>query len=160
MPRFWPRLLKTVLPAGLICGAAGYLYAVAAGAYVADERDDGRTLRDALAWRVPFAMAFWGAGFTLVVEFFRHLWAPASQATTPAAAPTPEADAEKLLLQLLEQAEEAERSRAVPVPDPRPPAESPPLTDTPLPPELSPDDDLPLHTFPPALAAEDLEQRV
>lgn len=157
MPRFWPRALKTVLPVGFICGAAGYLYAVAAGAYFATERDDGSTLRDALAWRVPFAMAFWGAGFTLVVEFLRRLWAPKTTDAKPAAAPNPDADAETLLLQLLEQAEEAERSRTAPAP--QPPAESPPLTDTPLPPELSLDEDLPLPTFPPAPAAEDLEQR-
>lgn len=143
MPRFWPRVLKTVLPVGLICGAAGYLYAVAAGAYYATERDDGSTLRDALAWRVPFAMAFWGAGFTLVVEFFRHLWAPKKPDEKPAAAPNPEADAEKLLLQLLEQAEEAERSRTVPAPDPRPTAEAPPVTDIPLPASRQPADDRP-----------------
>jgi hypothetical protein len=127
MRRFWLRTLKTVLPVALLCGAAGYLYAVVAGAYFATERDDGSTLRDALAWRLPFTMAVWGGGFTLLVEFFRHLWAPknADEKATPAA--NPEADAEKLLLQLLEQAEEAERSRTFPVPEPRP------LTDTPLP---------------------------
>ena len=131
MRRFWPRTLKTVRPVTLLCGAAGYLYAVAAGAYFATERDDGSTLRDSLAWRLPFTMAVWGGGFTLLVEFFRHLWAP-KKADEKAAATTstPEADAEKLLLQLLEQAEEAERSRAVPVPESRP------LTDTPLPASL------------------------
>lgn len=133
MRRFWPRLLKSVLPITLLCGAAGYLYAVAAGAYIADEREDGRTLREALAWRVPLAMAFWGGGFTLLVEWFRHLWGGANKTdakdtkgTVPA--PTPEESAEQLLLQLLQQAEAAERSRAMPMPEPRPtptPAELP-----------------------------------
>jgi len=128
MRRFWPRALKSVLPVTLLCGAAGYLYCVAAGAYFATERDDGNGLRDFLAWRVPFTMALWGGGFTLLVEWFRYLWVPKkADEKKPEAAPNPEADAEKLLLQLLEQAEEAERSRTFQVPAPRP------LTDTPLP---------------------------
>jgi hypothetical protein len=123
MRRVWPRLLKSVLPITLLCGAAGYLYAVAAGAYIADEREDGSTLRGALAWRVPFAMAFWGGGFTLLVEWFRHLWGANTKddkKAEAAPAPTPEQAAEQLLLQLLEQAEAAERSRAMPMPELRP----------------------------------------
>ena len=126
MRRFWPRLLKSVLPVTLLCGAAGYLYAVAAGSYVADPRDDGSTLRDTLLWRVPFAMAAWGGGFTLLVEWFRHMWG-AKKNDAKAEAATPPPSAEQILMQLLEQAEEAERSRQFPVPPPRS------LTDTPLP---------------------------
>ena len=135
MRRFWPRLLKTVLPVALVCGGAGYLYAIGAGSYVSGKQDDGSTLRDVLVWRVPFAMAFWGGGFTLIVEFCRHLWAPTKKDEKPAApVPNPEADAEKLLLQLLEQAEEAERSRVFTPPDLRTqPAAPPSVTDTPLP---------------------------
>ena len=146
MRRFWPRLLKSVLPVTLLCGAVGYLYAVAAGAYVATEHDDGGGLRDTLTWRVPFFMALWGGGFTLLVEWFRHLWAPAKKGEKPAAAtPSPDAVAEKLLLQLLEQAEQAEQSRAIPMPTTRTlPAD---LTDTPPP------------DFPPAPVPDALEQR-
>lgn len=136
MRRFWPRLLKTVLPVALVCGGAGYLYAIGAGAYVSGKQDDGSTLRDALVWRVPFAMAFWGGGFTLVVEWFRHLWAPKKDEKPVAVAPNPEADTEKLLLQLLEQAEQAEESRKFPPPEPRTLPPAPPLTDTPLPASL------------------------
>jgi len=131
MRRFWPRLLKTVLPVALVCWGAGYLYAIGAGSYVSSKQDDGTTLRDILVWRVPFAMAFWGGGFTLIVEWFRHLWAPKKVDEKPAApAPNPEADAEKLLMQLLEQAEQAEESRKFPPPP------TPPVTDTPLPASL------------------------
>lgn len=130
MRRFWPRLLTTVLPVALICGAAGYLYAVGAGAYVSGKQDDGSTLRDVLVWRVPFAMAIWGGLFTLLVEVFRHLWAPKKIEKQAAPTPNPEADAEKLLLQLLEQAEQAEESRKFPPPP------APPVTDTPLPASL------------------------
>ena len=114
MPRFWPRLLKSVLPIALLAGGAGYLYAVAAGAYVADERNDGGGVRDALAWRVPLAMAAWGGGITLVFEWLRHLWGVKARpaADLPAAAAV---DAETLLLQLLEQAEAAEKARQQPV---------------------------------------------
>src|SRR5215213_280164 len=59
MPRFWPRLLKSVLPVALLAAGGGYLYAVAAGAYVADGRDDGTALRETLVWRVPLTMAAW-----------------------------------------------------------------------------------------------------
>ncbi len=144
MRRFWPRLLKAVLPVTLLCGAAGYLYALAAGAYFATERDDGGGLRDTLTWRVPFFMALWGGGFTLLVEWFRHLWAQAKKGETPAAA-SPDADAEKLLLQLLEQAELAEQSRAVPMP-----------TDRTLPTDLT---DTPPPNFPPAPVPDAVEQR-
>lgn len=114
MPRFWPRLLKTVLPVALLAGGCGYLYAVAAGAYVADERDDGSGVREVLLWRVPFAMAAWAGGLTFAFELFRHWWAP--KAPPPAAASKPSVlDSEQLLLQLLEQAEAAEKSRASPV---------------------------------------------
>ncbi len=146
MRRFWPRLLKAVLPVTLLCGAAGYLYAVAAGAYIATERDDGGGLRDTLTWRVPFTMAMWGGGFTLLVEFFRHLWAPAKKGEkATAAAPNPDADAEKLLLQLLEQAEQAEQSRAIPM-----------RTDRTLPPDLA---DTPPPVFPSAPTPDAVEQR-
>lgn len=141
MRRFWPRLLKSVLPITLLCGAAGYLYAVAAGTYIADEREDGSTLRGVLAWRVPFAMAFWGGGFTLLVEWFRHLWgankADEKKAATPA--PTAEESAEQLLMQLLQQAEAAERSRTMPMPEPRgtpTPAELPTFPPVPVPPDV------------------------
>lgn len=150
MAKFWPRLLKVVLPVSVVCGGAGYLYAVAAGAYIADARDDGGTLRDTLVWRVPFAMAFWGGSFTLLVEFFRHLWGANNKPEKSSApAVSPDAEAEKLLLQLLEQAETAEQSRAIATPADRP---------LPLPPALSPDD-LPVPTFLSAPAAEGLEQR-
>lgn len=118
MPRFWPRLLKTVLPVALFSGAVGCLYALAAGAYVADERDDGSGVREALLWRVPFAMAAWAGGFTLLFEVFRHWWAPKTP-PAPAASKPSVTDSEQLLLQLLEQAEAAEKSRAsqvIPVP--------------------------------------------
>lgn len=114
MPRFWPRLLKSVLPVALLAGAGGYAYAVAAGAYVADGRDDGEGLREKLLWRVPFSMAAWAGGFTLLFELFRHLWVakPApTTATERGAVPPAQPDAEQLLLQLLEQAEAAEKTR-------------------------------------------------
>ena len=132
MRRFWPRLLKAVLPVTLVCGATGYVYAVAAGAYFATDRDDGGGLRDTLTWRVPFFMALWGGGFTLIVEWFRHLWAPAKKGETPVAA-SPDADAEQLLLQLLEQAEQAEQSRAIPIPMPTARTLPADLADTPPP---------------------------
>lgn len=143
MRRFWPRLLKSVLPVTLLCGAAGYLYALAAGSYVADQRDDGSTLRDTLVWRVPFTMAAWGGGITLLVEWFRHLWGANKTDAAAAATAAPQQTAEQILMQLLEQAEQAEESRKFPVPPP------PSVNDTPLP-------DFPLPTFPPAPAPDHL----
>jgi hypothetical protein len=144
MRRFWPRLLKSVLPITLLCGAAGYLYAVAAGAYIADEREDGSTLRAALAWRVPFALAFWGGAFTLLVEWFRHLWGvnkPDAKKAEATPVPTAEESAEQLLMQLLQQAEAAERSRTMPMPEPRAaptPAELPTFPPVPAPGQPTP----------------------
>ncbi|MCU0705087.1 MAG: hypothetical protein MUF18_14030 [Fimbriiglobus sp.] len=133
MSRFWPRALKSVLPVVVVCGGAGYLYALGAAAYVADGKDDATTLRTALSWRLPLAMACWGGGVTLIVEFFRQLWAPRKADEAKAESPAPPLDAERLLLQLIEQAEEAERSRAIPMPGERSLPPDPAMT--PPPPE-------------------------
>jgi hypothetical protein len=111
VPRFWPRLVKSVLPVALLAAGAGYLYAVGAGAYVADGRDDGTALREALVWRVPLTMAAWAGGLTLLVEWFRHLWGAKQAPKAAAEAKASVLDSEQLLLQLLEQAEAAEKSR-------------------------------------------------
>jgi hypothetical protein len=129
MRPFWPRLLKSVLPIALLAGGVGYLFAQAAGAYVATARDDGSALTESLAWRVPLSMAAWGGGIALLFEVFRHLWSRSKPTPNPVVASSDVPDAEQLLMQLLEQAEAAEHNRNQPD---FPVAEPPPI-DTPMP---------------------------
>lgn len=120
MTPFWPRLFKSVLPVALLAAGGGYLYAVAAGAYVADGRNDGTALKEALVWRLPLTMAAWAGGLTLLVEWFRHLWGKKPEAQPVAEAKQSVLDSEQLLLQLLDQAEAAEKhreSQRIPVAD-------------------------------------------
>lgn len=133
MRGFSVRILKSVLPTSAVLAAFGFLFARAAGAYVSTDKDDAGELTAELSWKLPLAFAFWGGGMTLVFEFFRHLWGrnPEPAATAPVAA-----DAEQLLLQLLEQAEaaEARRSGLIPTPNPVCPAmPTPPPRSEPLP---------------------------
>jgi hypothetical protein len=140
MRGFRSRVLKSVLPTAVVLAGCGYLFAQAAGVYVATEKDDARRLTSELSWKLPFAFALWGGGITLVLEFLRHLWGGQKPAATPAEQSAP--DAEQLLLQLLDQAEEAEArrsavvaaptARAVPV-DPADPTPPPKFDPLPLP---------------------------
>ncbi len=107
--RFWPRVLKSVLPVALLCGVGGWALAWAAGAYVTDSRYSGDELRETLVWRLPLTLAAWGGGITFLCELFRHLWAQPIQSA--AEAKTQAVDAEQLLMQLIEQAEAAEEDR-------------------------------------------------
>ena len=121
------RILKTGLPtAGLLAGL-GYLYAVIAGIYLdanvpprptGRPGTDGEQVTRALEIRLPVLMA--GGGFALIAagELLLSLWRPpaAGPAAPPNAIPASGLDpeVEKLLNQLLEQADAADARRSVP----------------------------------------------
>lgn len=75
-----------------------------------------------LRWRVPLGFAAWGFGLVLAFEALFSIWRKPVPPTPPKSAVSPEDEAERLLLQLLAEADAAQRARATPSPaDPTPP---------------------------------------
>ncbi len=122
------RILKSGLPTAVLLAGLGYLYAIVAGIYLdttAPPRPtglpgtDGERATQALEVRLPILMG--GSGFALVAgcELLLSLWRrpdAGKTAAPPDAAPASGLDpeVEKLLNQLLEQADAADARRSVP----------------------------------------------
>jgi hypothetical protein len=121
------RVLKSGIPVAVILAVFGYLMAEAAGMWLGGQGDSavrvtvgptadgspdagGEDVTRALRRRLPFTLAAWGfalaAMFELVAGLVRRNRAPAAPKPVP-----PEAEAEKLLNQLLQQADAAEAAR-------------------------------------------------
>jgi hypothetical protein len=116
MPTTAKRILRHGLLAALLGAVLGFLFAQVAGVWFdakAGERPapaGGAEVTEALEWRVPFTMAGWAFGLTTLFELFGSLWrTPSNRAVVET---TPQPDAETLLLELLDQAEAAERQRS------------------------------------------------
>lgn len=110
MPTTAKRILRHGLLAALMLGALGYVYAQFAGLWFDTKAGaGGAEVTEALQWRVPLTMAAWGFGLVAVFEFFAGLWRTPEKPTLVESKSVP--DAETLLLELLDQAEAAERER-------------------------------------------------
>jgi len=110
MPATLSRILRNGLLAALMLGVLGFVYAQFAGIWFdAKAGAGGAEVTEALQWRMPFTMAGWGFGLVAVFEFFGALWRKPEK---PGVESKPVPDAESLLLELLDQAEAAERERA------------------------------------------------
>ncbi len=106
-------LLKRILLNGALTAVAlagvGLLFAHFAGQFApvgprTGSESMSQLLADSIRTNVPFMMAFWGFVFVVVCEVVRwRLWDAAPVATPPAQQPPD--DVEKLLNELLEQAE-------------------------------------------------------
>ena len=138
------RILKHGIPAALVLAALGYGMAEVAGLWVSAQQpvqidrelletadaappmNQGDEISSTLRTRLPFTMAAWGFGLVAVLELLRRM-VKGDPATTPPRPPPPDPDAEveKLLNQLLEQAEAAKAAREAP-PDTTPIIEPPP----------------------------------
>jgi hypothetical protein len=138
------RILRHGLPAAVILAVVGYLMAEVAGLWVAGndpgrraaiERTDlatqptatpGPDVATALRARLPFTMAAWGFGLVVVFELLLAFWrgGAAPPAPTPPG-PATDDEVEKLLNQLLQQAEAAEAARQSAATDTPPPAPAP-----------------------------------
>lgn len=107
------RILRHGIPAALILGCLGIVYAQFAGVWFQNkigEREapsGGAEVTDALQWRMPLAMAGWGFGVVAAIELVTGLW----RKPIPSEAIKPVPDAEELLSKLLDEAEAAERER-------------------------------------------------
>ena len=114
MPTTLARILRHGLIAALMLGCLGFVFAQFAGIWFDHKIGDreapigGAEITDTLQWRVPLTMAGWGFGIVAVIELVGSLWRKPSKPVE--AKPVP--DAEALLLELLDQAEAAERERA------------------------------------------------
>ena len=133
------RILKNGVPTAVILAGLGWLMAEAAGMWVAGQavtRSDpvggGEDVADMFRSRLPLSMAAWGFGIVAAFEVTLGLWRGGKKPADPPAAVPPEDEVEKLLNDLLRQAEAAEAARVAnpapaPVPVP-PPAENSPVT--------------------------------
>ncbi len=148
------RILKHGLPAAAVLAVVGLLMADVAGMWVASQPgnrtttprvradnpgepaeartiDPGQEMAASLRRRLPFTMAAWGFGIVLVYELLLSLWRGGRTAPPRALPPVPSEDeVEKLLNQLLQQAEAAEAARAT---RPQASTETPPPSKTPTP---------------------------
>lgn len=122
------RILKSGLPTAVLLGGLGYLYAAVAGIYLdanapprfTGQGTDGASVTHTLEIRLPLLMA--GSGFALVAgcELLLSLWRRPAVRKPAAAEPAAVAESgldpevEKLLNQLLEQADAADARRSVP----------------------------------------------
>jgi hypothetical protein len=113
------RILKQGIPVALILAAIGYLMAEVGGMFIAMQAggessvNAGEHLTRTLQRRLPFTMAAWGFGLVVVFELVLGL--VRGRKPTPAPGPAPavptEDETEKLLNQLLQQADAAEAQR-------------------------------------------------
>jgi hypothetical protein len=134
------RILKQGIPVALILAAVGFLMAEAAGIFFAMQSggdssvrvtvgdapasaDAGEDLTRTLQRRLPFTLAAWGFGLVVALELLLGLWRGRKPATPSSSAPTvpTEDETEKLLNQLLQQADAAEADRAKSATDTPPP---------------------------------------
>ena len=133
------RILKQGIPVALILAALGYLMAEAAGMFFSMQAggdssirvtvgdapataDGSEDLTRSLQRRLPFTLAGWGFGLVFVVELLLSVLRGRKPAvpSAPKAVPT-EDETEKLLNQLLQQADAAEAGRAKAATDTPPP---------------------------------------
>lgn len=141
------RVLKSGVPTALVLAALGWVMAEAAGLWLAGQpvsrsqpgipsdssaATGSEDVADMFRSRLPFAMAAWGFGIVTAFELTLGLWRGGKKpAARPVAVPT-EDEVEKLLNDLLRQAEAAEAARAAnPTPTPVParrPAENSPVS--------------------------------
>lgn len=125
MRAFLLRVLKNGLAVALVLALVGYGMANMAEMFTGkSERPLPETvpdIRDHLQYRIPLGLAAWGFGLVLFLEMLVSVWR--KPVVTEAAKPQPVVDeAEQLLLKLLEEADAAEKARALPAPaDPTPP---------------------------------------
>jgi hypothetical protein len=123
------RILKQGIPVALVLAVIGYLMAEAGGMFIAmqaggeSSANAGEHLTKTLQRRLPFTMAAWGFGLVVVFELVLGLLR--GRKSTPATGPAPavptEDETEKLLNQLLQQADAAEARRARSATDTPPP---------------------------------------
>lgn len=125
------RILKQGIPVALFLAVVGYLMAEAAGMMLASQSGSGGSsvrataggaptpaggedLTRALQRRLPFTLAAWGFGLVVVFELVLGLWRGRKSIAPPVPAPAAPAEdeTEKLLNQLLQQADAAEADRA------------------------------------------------
>jgi hypothetical protein len=142
------RSLKSGLPTALILALLGIGYSQLSGIWLTADTskpDDQQNLSDFTNWlqvRVAAGMAAWGFVIVFLGECFRALWLPESSKTATSSGSNPkvdaDAEAERLLLQLLEEAEAAERQRR----------QSPPLDQTPPPRGVPSPDRVPAEAVP------------
>ena len=113
MPSTPARILRHGIPAALMLGCLGFVFAQFAGVWFQGKIGDreapagGAEVTEALQWRVPLTMAGWGFGVVAVIEIVGSLWRKPAKPVE--AKPVP--DAEELLSKLLDEAEAAERAR-------------------------------------------------
>jgi hypothetical protein len=111
------RILKQGIPVALILAAIGYLMAEAGGMFIAMQSggestvNAGEHLTRTLQRRLPFTMAAWGFGLVVVFELVLGLLRGRKSTPGPAPAVPTEDETEKLLNQLLQQADAAEANR-------------------------------------------------
>ena len=115
MRRYLLKILRNGLPTAAVLAVLGYLFAQFAGMWYVSE-SGGRNsplgaseLAGTLEWRLPLTMAAWGFALVALFEGVLALWAKPTAPSPQAVAPPDET--EQLLLQLLEEAEEAEAER-------------------------------------------------
>jgi hypothetical protein len=137
------RILKQGIPVALILAAVGFLMAEAAGIFFAmqsggdssvrvtvgdapESANAGEDLTRTLQRRLPFTLAAWGFGLVVALELVLGLWRGRKPTAPPGRAPAvpTEDETEKLLNQLLQQADAAEADRAKSATDTPPPGTS------------------------------------
>lgn len=122
------RVLKHGLPTALVLAGIGWVMSEAAGMWLAGQPrtrpqagvhydpsapGGGTDVAAVLRTRLPFTMAAWGFGIVLTFELLLALWRGESPPEKPKAIGVPsEVEVEKLLNELLRQAEAAEAARA------------------------------------------------
>jgi hypothetical protein len=123
------RILKQGIPVALILAAIGFLMSEAAGMFIAVQSGGdssvnvGEHLTRTLQRRLPFTLAAWGFGLVVVFELVLGLLRGRKPTPAPNSAPAvpTEDETEKLLNQLLQQADAAEANRAKVTTDTPPP---------------------------------------
>jgi hypothetical protein len=131
------RILKQGIPVALILAVIGYVMAGVAGMWLSSHSgsdtsvrvtvenssaDTGETLTQAMQLRLPLTLAAWGFGLVTVLELVRTLVRGQKPSTKQNTLPSrvTEDETEKLLNQLLQQADAAEAERSKPVNTPIP----------------------------------------
>jgi hypothetical protein len=133
------RILKKGLVAAIVLGLVGVLIAEAAGAFfaaqsadaqfrvtvvsAADPAAEGEDLVPVLRRRLPLVLAAWGFGTVVALELVLALCGgrrPTASTRHPGLAAPSDEEVEKLLNQLLQQADAAQAARAQPADTPPP----------------------------------------
>ena len=108
-------ILKTGLPTAFVLAVMGYGLSQMAVMWHVDQTGTSQSwaaeLSNSLEYRLPITMAAWGFGVIVICELFRGIWRK-PMVTKPAEPVKEVVDAEQLLLQLLDQADAAEKARA------------------------------------------------